>query len=1406
MSIDIIDFDSLKGYSGKTTRSFEQLVYSLMNSKYGHLGKFTAIDGSGGDGGIEFYLDLHTGERWGWQCKFFGGNGRLNISNRKKAISDSLVTSCHNNKILTKWFLCLKTNMTGSLTTKGGAIKPGERDWFENVLPSFIPLNNNVQLDFLGEDELISLIGEIGNLGIRNFFFGQLEFVHEWFVKRFDEHFYQVRDKYIPELHTMDDFHQSIIDYTLLSSNYDLFLTTRIRELEEIERAVNGELNHFNELSGQNDNERHYLAKCRKFFDEFFQYASNTYSALNQISVLISNYQQHELKNMDWETIHSSNNVYLASLLSLLDTGSDSHKRLGKLVYYEMRAFIRHFENFLRNYVHPLTFQLHFFADPAEGKTHLSCEIAFKRISGEMPAIFLTGSKFNNENILEDAILKLLDIPRAYSFEQFLQALDIYGDTLKVKIPFIIDGLNETIHGKLLSPIWRTHLPALITKISATRNVVLITTCRNSYRDEIWGDHDNSSFYFLRGFDGYEVTKIAISRYFQRYHIKADLNFSNLDRFYKPIFLKLYCEIKNPSWGNGIEVEVNIDSDNSDDLFEMYFKKINDTVVSKVHFLRKNESFITTSLAIIARYLWEHDTREIPLDIYYRLLDGDSYNAEISKADLLINEGLLITRDFRLTGEHISITYELMSGYLIARYLVSSLTVNDFKPRGEFHNKIGLEGEGHPLCENIIGELALLFPKYKEKMLHDLYTKNDDRYIVSQSLASLWLLSPIYIRSIDIDRIRSLFSSSESGRKSIIHFCTSTINHTSHPFNADFLGAELMGLSVAERDLSWSEYIRKKEHVLKQYIQEFVDQIMDPQHISELLVQKLNLAAKYISWLLTSTDINLRDLATRGLWHYGRRFPDKYLEICITSINCNDPYVWERTLAALYGICMAEHMQEDFHQGVLQTIGRSVFDTIFSECSFFKTTHLMARDYARGIVRVALFHNPDLLSSREHVLLFPPYRTLTEIPSAIAEQEHQIFKKPLGMDFSNYSIGYIVKNGHGYNNPPEKQLVRRQILFRITQLGWTDELFDEIDRDLVPHHLDRSDRPKIERYGKKYSRIALYEMAGYHDDLGILPKEHTHYRVSYADIDPSFPREVSSAPTFTTDLLGDRNIPLLEWLENGDFPPVEKYLKHSFNNYDEFICLDAFIKQEDKASRRESFVFIRSFLVFENNYAELMSLIKHQPLENRWLPEKRDNYEAYSGEIYLFDEATYDNYSEFSFLLSEEKKMVKRGEEGYHPKYIFKDGTVNFKIQYPKQIEATIKHTKEFRTLMPVMTYLGSWDNKEINPGGAINMISREIALELDLQPKAQFPDLFDSDGKCASRTIEFLDGTTNRHSLVFLRRDLLEEYMSRKGLRMIWAVWGEREPPLSTRRSYDDNDDTQFSKFFTFDKIIEYN
>ncbi len=124
--------------------------------------------------------------------------------------------------------------------------------------------------------------------------------------------------------------------------------------------------------------------------------------------------------------------------------------------------------------------------------------------------------------------------------------------------------------------------------------------------------------YHLCGFDD-ETVEDAVKKHFTKYKIKSRLTYSALERFREPIFLKLYCELKNPSKKENVSVR--LEDETTFEIFDKYLEQINEHLVSSKSFLRPNEPFVQTSLRKIGEYLWDNNSRDIPIDTYYSLID-----------------------------------------------------------------------------------------------------------------------------------------------------------------------------------------------------------------------------------------------------------------------------------------------------------------------------------------------------------------------------------------------------------------------------------------------------------------------------------------------------------------------------------------------------------------------------------------------------------------------------------------------------------------------------------------------------------------------------------------------------------------------------------------------------------------
>jgi hypothetical protein len=1444
VSIDKIDFTKLKPYDGKITKCFEQLCYQIAQKEFGHLGTFTPIDGSGGDGGVEFYLKLQNGEKWGWQCKFFGDTGRLNVGKRREDIEESLETAIRNHNDLTKWYLCLKTDLTTeSLSTKGNFSK-GERNWFENELIKKNSEGKQIALEHWGESSFVTFLKDSKHIGIRSFFFGELEFNQNWFKKIFDENFEKVKDKYNSDLHTIDRYTQSKIDFLLFDSSYTKLTGELKQELLKKSNAIETALYDFRDekmLAAKEHAQReNYFLICQ----EFKIHIAYVFEKIDFVESCFINYTPELLPKFDLEELNNNFFEYFDKIdYRAFEEKSQTFKDASSISYL-ISEFGEIYNRFFRRYFHKKQRVIHFIGDAAKGKTHISCDIAYRKTANSKPAIFITGDKFIDETSILEALRKILDIPQEFTFDDFLQSLDVYASILNTQIPLVIDGLNETISNRLFSAIWKTHLLAFISKVLQTKNLIVVTTCRNSYIDRIWDTPPKNEFHYLQGFDSYETIQEAVKKYFTKYKLKSDLFFAPLEKFRDPIFLKIFCEIKNPNWKTSDEIAINIEEESSYDVFSEYLSQVNKRVTSNNPILKTNEKFISESLNKLSLYLWNNNTREIPVNEFYNLIDGKfDYEKDKSRADILINEGLVVTRDMRNKTEYVSFTYDILAGFMIGEYLIQKHPDVSYFISKKFIQKIIVNNKQHPFFEDVISSLCLLLPQLKQTSFHELCEKDrslkftktklfkylpkfitnwyTDRikfsnYAFGKSVSSLFILPANAVKESDIQLVTELFLRADENKKTFYNLSFKTLGDVKHPLNAIFFSKLLASLKMNERDISWTEYIRKKSHDFEEFILEFERQCRSIASESKLVSEKQHILSRIIVWLLTSTNRNLRDRATKALYFYGRKFPNEFSSLVYDSLIFNDPYVWERTLASLYGVVMAEHnsiSSTNFRNYILPNLSKKNYDLIFKENAPHSTTHILARDYARRIIEIGLVHNPSLFSAKEIKNIRPPYtfggiRNLGELDY---KDRDYSYDGPIHMDFSNYTIGRIVKDGHSYSDPSEKQKVRRQIYWRIFNLGWNAELFNEAEKALGNDNYygrGRTEQAKVERYGKKYSWIAYFENAGLRDDLGLLDRDWDRFRLSDADIDPSFPEEPKNELFFSPNLLGDKTTSLVDWYENGGMPFVEEYLtlKDLKGNIGNWICLDSYIGQEDISIERNRFTFIRGLIIKESD--NVINLLKIQNMGGRWLPEKRENNYTYAGELYIFDEATYDNQTTLEFEIAKKKIKIKRGEPGYYPSVFFdvEDDKISTREDFPEEIEKEVSEIKEFDALMPVMEYNWESHHSSTNSAGQITIVAKEIVNHLKLVSQPQTFDLLDSDGNIASLHLKHQSDYDNSHNFVYIRKDLLDKYLLETKNKFVWIIWGERDVRFKTEERRQEYFKTNpFKKHQVFQKVIEY-
>ena len=565
-------------------------------------------------------------------------------------------------------------------------------------------------------------------------------------------------------------------------------------------------------------------------------------------------------------------------------------------------------------------------------------------------------------------------------------------------------------------------------------------------------------------------------------------------------------------------------------------------------------------------------------------------------------------------------------------------------------------------------------------------------------------------------------------------------------------------MSMPERDLRWTEWIRHHRDQILNDIKRLEERWKSAQSLDS----REHLRARWVMWTLTTTVRLLRDHATRTLYWFGCREPKALFDLTLESLDINDPYVPERMLAACYGIAMSlwvDPRGEELRKE-LPEFAKKLVDEMFIPGAPHATRHVLMRDYALGIIELANRVAPGSISDEKKKYLQPPFSYIPSPfpdPKDINDSDLAEVEGAIYMDFGNYTIGHLIPDRRNYDfSNPTYQKIRRQIEYRILELGYKSSLFSEIDKEIsdLSWRAESRNEPKIDRYGKKYSWIAYFEMYGKRLDEGILPEWRQDERCPDLDIDPSFPEPAKIWHPPLPDLFANTPTELRAWIASGPTPDYENLL-----HCDEvdslqgpWILLNGFIEQSSIDDDRKIFTFLRGLLVEDSKVENLIEKFKKIKYPgNMAIPEPREDYYTYAGEIPWSTQFGRE-------LRTSDGKVLRDIREAF---------TRNDSYHWGPGIPVEI----------PV--YRFSWEgyHSALNSVSGITVPSPALSEYLKLSNQQGEWDLYDSEGHIATIYREFRDSTdSSRSYLLYIKADMIDAYLKYTSQTLVWLIWGERE------------------------------
>ena len=602
------------------------------------------------------------------------------------------------------------------------------------------------------------------------------------------------------------------------------------------------------------------------------------------------------------------------------------------------------------------------------GKTHLLCDVASSRISDGAPTVLLMGQQFTDSTAPWTQALQHLDM-RDANAEQFVGALEASAQVANRRALLIIDAVNEG-RGR---EIWPPNMSAFLTRVGKSPWIGVIFSVSSSYEQDVVPAAvlEKAIISTHYGFAGREYD--AVRTFAEHYGIEFPSTPILQPEFRNPLFLKVICkglqgmgERRIPRGLSGVT-----------SFFTFYLDAVNERLAETLNYNPK-DNLVRRGLEKVAERMIDLDmgTRWLPRqeaeEVVNGLLPGRGFRDSLYRA--LVVEGVLaeeLNWSDSKSEEVARFAYERFSDHIVADFLLQEYMDTD-NPQAAF-----MEGGLAFLCDRSIfvppGILEALLIQVPERTGHELVrlapTLLDNPYhIATEFLSSIVWRDPAACSEetlVVLDEIAK--GEAYLGNQEILDTMMTVGTVPEHPFNANWLDDRLRGNTMPERDVWWSIYLHNAWQYGNGPVHRLVDWASGISADDEIEDEVVELSSTVLAWMFSTPNRFLRDRATKALVSLLTGRIAATIRLVNRFHDVDDSYVRERVYAVAYGVSMRSQDATE-----IQKLGRAVYENIFAGRK--PTTHILLRDYARGVVERTMHLNPNSTDFSED-LICPPYKS-----------------------------------------------------------------------------------------------------------------------------------------------------------------------------------------------------------------------------------------------------------------------------------------------------------------------------------------------------------------------------------------------------------------------------------------------
>lgn len=1232
---------------------------------------------------------------------------------------------------------------------------------------------NDIELIVISNQEILNKVSNYPMLVSR--YFGGITLTRKWF-----------EEKLIDSIESLGQRHNCFNIETKTEEYFNLFIQNENalkyinnRKYDLIERISNFYYAEYNDFLNRLENEIKKLPKitssniydCVKYSDKIYGILKKEFDEIKESITL----KEDELKR---ENIRENKNKIFSEI-----------RKLREILDLPLELS---FSTYEKNLIEKRCLIIK--GDGGTGKTQLLSNSANEILRDGDYVILLLGQNFISNESIKKQILSILDIN--IKFDEFLNCLEVLGEENNRFIYIFIDALNESTNKN----IWRTNLNSLINALDKFPHIKLVLSVRSGFEPFVFDDAVNSKInnksipvLVHKGF--FEDSIEAIQSFLNYYNIPFSPSYAISYEMTNPLFLKLYCDTYD-----GEDVEMF-------SLFEKVISKTNNEL-NNMYDLGTYDNIIINLLNQIVDYQLSTN-KKISKEDLLMLPFWDTYGLNTIKLKYLesLSKSNLLNTFGKDGVEYYYFGYNLLDDFLTAKRIIEKYNnekelINYIK-----NDLLGVKENLISKYENL-GSFTVLCSLYYEKYQEELFSliidqiKDDYRKqsIIENYIESFqWRKKSSINEKVFIDFVYNY----KINRQIVFDVLFQNAAKVNNPLNAEFLHKLLVDKSLAHRDRLWTTYINTNL-AEESRVYQLIELFEKGNACISFSKESIMLILTIFSWLLTSSNRFLRDETSKAIIEILKKDFDLCIELLKKFENVNDPYVIQRLYGIVFGASTrSQNIKKSNYLELVKYVYYSIFD------KEFVYPDILLRDYAKSIIEFYIYkfgtNDLDFDTSK----INPPYKSI-EIP--IVDKQNYYIE-------NNYSSGFnmvdssmkpnLINHWYGdfgryefesalneFKDVDVENAYHYAMQFIRDELGYTDELFSEYDI----LYSQRNETKKIERIGKKYQWIAMYNILARISDYHLLNDYDDGCRKYRGTWEP-YVRDFD--PTINYNFLNSNDIPKFEFdnfnketlfTESENESDIKEWASTKIDffvkNKDDLVLKDTsgiewvLLHQHSKLYNKKYEENHRSsllsngnqqlwkmsmgYFVDENLFDCFKENFNDSNFDGRWFPEIRETYQMFCREFAWSDsfKDVFDNGKRDIYIDSDEFEIKKTITP------ILKENSENILLDFEESEYKTKKQILIGQVIQSYLIYL--WEcqyDASQKDSISLYMPCKEIIDCFKLTQK-QYDGCF-YDG---NQLIVYDGYRSGIDDGLLIRKDYLECFLKTKHLKLFWTCLGEKQ------------------------------